>query len=154
MNKIINISLLALLVSGGIVLLVATSSTNKAEEVLNEKTVTTEVHKASPEVKGLSSYSLDTDNHQFGEVKMGETARHTFWFTNTSDVDLVIENVKPSCSCTASNYSKEPVAPGEKGYIEVVYPAKKLGVFRKTATITANTDPRNKILTISGEVVE
>ncbi len=154
MNKIISYSLLAILVTGGLVLLMATANSVPNEAPPTTKEVIQKVATAEPAVKGLTSFNLTADNHSFGEVKLGETAKHTFWITNTGDEDLIIESVRPSCSCTASNYSKEPVAPGEKGYIEVVYPAKKLGVFRKTATITANTDPRNKILTISGEVIE
>lgn len=154
MKKIISFSLLALVITGGVFTLMATSpsSTNPDPEPATQL-VEKEIFTTVSEVTGMSSYKLETESHNFGEVKMGETARHTFWFTNTGDEDIVIENVKPSCSCTASNYSQKPIAPGEKGFVEVVYPAKKVGVFRKTATITANTDPKNKVLSINGEVV-
>ncbi len=153
MKKIITYSFLALVLSGSFLLLM--SITPSAETTPDPVVNLIENVDAAIEIEvtGLSSYKLEEDSYNFGEVKMGSTAKHTFWFTNTGTEDIVIEKVKPSCSCTASNFSSEPVAPGEKGYVEVVYPAKKAGVFRKTATITANTDPANKILTISGEVV-
>lgn len=159
MNKILRYSLLALFISGSAVLLLSTTSWAEDEaEKFHEETTTTKVANvktdATPIDARLTSYSFDADSYNFGEVKQNKPAKHTFWLTNTGNEDLIIETVKPSCSCTASNYTKDPIAPGEKGYIELEYSAKKLGVFRKSATITANTDPRNKVLSISGEVVE
>ena len=102
----------------------------------------------------LSEASFSEDSYSFGEVKFEVPAKHTFRFTNTGTEPLKIEKVKPSCGCTATNYSKEPIAPGAEGFVELTYNAKKMGIFRKTATVTMNTQPQNKILSISGEVVK
>lgn len=153
MKKILTYSFLALFLSGSVALLMSIAPPTESTPEPIIEPVENVVEVVNLEVTGLSSYKLEEDSYNFGEVKQNNPAKHIFWFTNTGKEDLKIENVKPSCSCTASNYTKEAIAPGEKGFVEVVYNAKKLGVFRKTATITANTDPRNKVLSISGEVV-
>ena len=108
---------------------------------------------ATPADEPLTSVAYTDDSHNFGEVKVGETLKHKFVFTNTGAAPLKLISVKPSCSCTATDYSKEEIAPGKTGYVIAEYPAKKAGVFKKTVTVVSNTEPRNKILTISGEAI-
>lgn len=109
---------------------------------------------ATPKTGALTEVAFTEDSHAFGEVAFEVPAKHTFRFTNTGNQPLTIENVKPSCGCTATNYSKEAIPVGGEGFVELTYNAKKVGIFRKTATVTMNTEPRNKILSISGEVVK
>lgn len=109
---------------------------------------------ATPTETPVSKAAFSEDTYAFGEVKFEVPAKHTFRFTNTGSEPLTIEKVKPSCGCTATNYSKEAIAPGAEGFVELTYNAKKVGIFRKTATVTMNTQPQNKILSISGEVVK
>jgi pectate lyase len=59
--------------------------------------------------------------------------------------------VQGSCGCTATDYSKEPIAPGKKGYVTATYNAANMGAFHKTVTVTANTDAP-VVLVIKGEV--
>jgi len=56
----------------------------------------------------------------FGVIKKGEKREHTFEFTNKGDEALVIELVS-ACDCTTTEYSTEPVAPGEKGSIKAIF---------------------------------
>ncbi len=105
----------------------------------------------TPEVTTIAFEEVD---HNFGEVAMGDKAVHRYVFKNTGTAPLIIESVKSSCSCTVGDYTHEPVAPGESGFVETSMEAKSVGVFKKTATVTVNTDPRNHILSFSGEVVE
>jgi len=150
MKKIIILPLLALIITSGVLILNANNPEPAVETNLNvEKQIALALETSPP----LSSYAFSTDHHDFGEVEAGTKAKHTFWFTNTGREDLTLTNVKPSCSCTASDYTKEAVAPGEKGFVKVEYDAKKPGVFKKTVVLTANTDPAKKVLSISGEVV-
>jgi hypothetical protein len=102
----------------------------------------------------VTSIQFDATSYNFGEVPQDVPVKHRFTFTNTGKTDLLIENVKPSCNCTVAEYSKEPIKPGEKGYVEGEFNAKAVGIFKKTITVTANLDPKNVILDFSGEVIQ
>lgn len=103
----------------------------------------------------LSSIEFYEESHNFGEIKEGEKVKHTFRFKNSGSNPLKVENVKASCGCTTPRWTKEEVAPGAEGMIEVEFNSQgRAGVARKTVTVTTNTDPRNKILSFTGEVVK
>jgi hypothetical protein len=103
----------------------------------------------------LTSIEFFEETHNFGEIKEGEKVKHTFRFKNTGSNPLKIENVKASCGCTTPRWTKEEVAAGAEGMIEVEFNSQgRVGVARKTVTVTSNTDPRNKVLSFSGEVVK
>ena len=48
----------------------------------------------------------------------------TFTFTNTGNAPLIINQAIASCGCTVPEYTKEPVAPGKTGTINVTYNGK------------------------------
>ena len=103
----------------------------------------------------LTTIEFYEESHNFGEIKEGDKAKHTFRFKNTGANPLKVENVKASCGCTASDYTKEEVAPGAEGFVEVEFDSSnKNGIIRKTVTVTTNSEPRNKILSFTGEVVK
>ena len=79
-----------------------------------------------------------TSKKDFGKVLSTSSNSHTFVFTNTGTEPLVISNAKGSCGCTVPEWPKEPILPGDKGEIKV--------------TVTANTNPANSILTITGDI--
>lgn len=94
---------------------------------------------------------ISKTEHDFGKLPQGIPATTTFEFENTGKTALLLSNVKPSCGCTAPDYSKEPVAPGARGFIKATYNAASPGVFQKSLTVTSNAgDPI--ILTIKGDV--
>ena len=83
------------------------------------------------------------DEHDFGTIWQDSRHEFIFTFTNTGDAPLFIESAKGSCGCTIPEYSKNPVAPGEKGQIKAIYsPGKQKSQQVKTISITANTEPR------------
>ena len=50
--------------------------------------------------------------------------------------------VKPSCGCTSPDWSKEEIAPGKEGFIEIIFnSAGKSGMQRKNVSVYLNTDP-------------
>lgn len=91
-----------------------------------------------------------TKVHNFGTIKKGEEVSFTFNLTNTGDGELLIENVKPSCSCTVPKYSKEPIKVGEEGYVKAVFTPKGPGAFNKTVTVRFDNDDAPVVLTIKG----
>lgn len=89
----------------------------------------------------------------FGEVKEGEVVTHTFSFTNTGKVPLLISNARSTCGCTVPSWPKEPIPPGEGGVLEVRFNTKnKKNKQSKPVTITANTYPATTKVYLNGFV--
>ena len=83
----------------------------------------------------------------------GEKVAYSFVFTNTGDAPLIISNAKGSCGCTVPNWPKDPIAPGEKGSIDVSFNSSgRKGIQNKAVTLTANTNPNRKIIKIKAEI--
>ena len=86
-------------------------------------------------------------NHDFGTLKEGDKVTHIYKFKNTGAVPLIIETVRPSCGCTAPNWTREPIPVGGTGEVEVVFDSKgKPNAQNKTVTVTANTWPQSTVL--------
>jgi hypothetical protein len=98
--------------------------------------------------------SWDKTVHNFGLFKEEAGKQEgTFTFTNTGSTPLYITNVKASCGCTATDYTKEPVQPGGKGYVKATYdPKNRPGKFNKSITVTSNTDNPTTLLRVEGDV--
>jgi len=95
-------------------------------------------------------------NHNFGAniPERGGNVTHRFVFTNTGDAPVTIQNVTASCGCTTPAWTKEPVAPGQQGFVDATYrPAGRPGSFSKNLSVTSNGNPKMIALTISGVVV-
>jgi hypothetical protein len=90
----------------------------------------------------------------FGDIKKGVPVTHDFTFTNTTKETILITNVKPSCGCTATNYTKTPIKPGEKGSISAKYDARSGGPFSKSITVNLNENTNPIIISIKGKVLE
>ena len=85
--------------------------------------------------------------HDFGTIKEGDKVNYTYKFKNTGAIPLIIESVRPSCGCTAPNWTKEPIPVGGEGFVEVVFDStKKPNAQNKTVTVTANTWPQSTVL--------
>lgn len=96
------------------------------------------------------------EEYNYGEVPSGTKVTHQFRFTNTGSEPLTLTRVKASCGCTTPSYSKEPVAPGAEGYIDVAFNTTgKSGRQTKTVTVTGNFEGSiTKVLKITGEVTK
>lgn len=95
------------------------------------------------------------DTVDYGKIENGSNGVRTFTFKNTGNAPLVITNVKSSCGCTVPKKPTAPIAPGEKGEIEVKYDTKRTGFIRKTITVTSNaSNVKNGVsyLKIKGEI--
>lgn len=89
----------------------------------------------------------------FGKILQGEVVSYTFHFTNTGNVPLIITGVDKSCGCTASDYPRQPIAPGEGGDIKITYDSKgHFGFQTKTVTVNSNALPSATTLRIKAEV--
>lgn len=99
--------------------------------------------------------SFDKTSHNFGTFKEEVVQKTVFTFKNTGNQPLVINQVLTSCGCTASNYTKEPVAPGKTGTIEVTYNGKNKMAGHMTKLITVNSNASKPVsqLKIEGTMV-
>lgn len=88
-----------------------------------------------------------------GEIPQGTPKTIEFEFKNNTDKDVLITNVKPTCGCTAADYTKTPVAPGKTGYVKATYNAAAAGAFTKSITVTTNAEETPKSLTFRGTVI-
>jgi len=102
----------------------------------------------------LPVLTFDKLEHDFGKVIQGEIVTYSFKFKNTGKSDLVIANISAACGCTASEYPKRPVKPGEEEKVEVIFNSSgKQGFQNKTLTIAANTQPGTTELTVKAMVI-
>ncbi|HEU0137648.1 MAG TPA: DUF1573 domain-containing protein [Flavobacterium sp.] len=89
-----------------------------------------------------------------GNIPQGKPKSIDFQFTNTGKTSVIITNVKAACGCTATDYTKTPVKPGETAKVTAVYNAAAVGAFSKTVTVTTNAETEPKVLTFKGTVVQ
>jgi len=98
--------------------------------------------------------SIDTPSVDLGTITQGDTIVHVYNFKNTGNMPLVLSNVNASCGCTTPAYSKDPVAPGERGFLTVKFNSKgKEGKLNKTVTAYANTKPADNTVSFKIEVL-
>ena len=90
----------------------------------------------------------------FGDIRPDAKGRHTFLFTNTGKSPLLIEDATASCGCTTPSWTKEPVAPGAQGKMEVQFDSRgKQGIISKQVAVRANTQPNITTIQIKGNVL-
>ena len=98
--------------------------------------------KASASNEKYAQIKFETETHDFGTFAEKDCpVSYEFEFTNVGTAPLIIHQAVTTCGCTVPNYSKEPIAPGAKGKIEVVYNGrgKFPGQFKKNITVRTNS---------------
>lgn len=66
-------------------------------------------------------FSLKEPTYKFPKTNEGVVLEHTYIFTNTGTVPLIINEYSVACTCTKVEFSKEPVAPGKTGMIKIIF---------------------------------
>ncbi len=101
----------------------------------------------------VAKISFTEKVYDFGRVKQGEKVTHTFRFTNTGRIPLIISDARSTCGCTVPKWPQEAIPPGEEGEIQVVFNTEgKKNRQKKPITITANTYPSQTTLYLEGFV--
>ena len=92
--------------------------------------------------------------HDFGAIMTADGEQeYSFEFTNRGTHPVTIQKVTSSCGCTSSGWTKEPVAPGKKGYVKVTYRPSDITAFNKSVTVNiAGGNPETVVLYIRGNV--
>ena len=100
-------------------------------------------------------FKFDKEKHDFGKGIQGEVVTFAFKFENIGQSDLLIATVSSSCGCTVTKYSKDPIAPGEMGSIQVTFNSSgRKGYQSKSVSIMANTQPSRTILKVEARIKE
>lgn len=109
---------------------------------------------SNAELTGAAVITFEKTVHDFDKITQGEKAEYSFKFTNTGKGQLLISNATATCGCTVPSYSKDPINPGESGYIKVIFDSDgRLDRFEKSVTVTSNTTPTETVLYIVGMVI-
>jgi len=98
---------------------------------------------------------LESNSYDFGRVREDNgMISHTFTFSNTGNLPLVLNNVRSTCGCTTPKWSREPIPPGEHGYLTVEFdPKNRFGSFHKTIQLQSTAINNNMFVTLMGNVL-
>jgi hypothetical protein len=106
---------------------------------------------AAVESKSGPTMAFSEEQFDFGDIHQGDKVEHVFEFENVGSEALIITNVQTTCGCTAPIWPRDPVIPGQKAEIKVVFnSAGKMGRQHKVITIVSNaTNPSNKVAIVT-----
>ena len=109
---------------------------------------------SSGKAQESSEALFSNSSHYFGTFSKSKGKQsHRFELTNTTNKPLVIKRVKSSCGCAATEYTRQLITPGEKGYVKVVFdPAKFSGYFSKKISVYTSASNQAIQLSISGRI--
>jgi hypothetical protein len=125
----------------------------------NDGTVNTDSISNSESAEGkndadLPEIKFEELEYDFGKITQGERVTHSFSFTNTGNSNLIISGASGSCGCTVPEWPQEPIAPGKKGKIDVVFSSEgKSGFQEKTITVVTNCEPATRVLRIKTDII-
>lgn len=129
----------------------ATAESDAANPTIDNPNVVNESEAPNPNAPVMKFAEAEFD---FGDIKPNSKVRHTFTFTNTGKSALLIEDATASCGCTTPSWTKEPIAPGAEGKMEVQFDSHgKQGIISKQVAVRANTQPSITTILIKGNVL-
>lgn len=97
---------------------------------------------------------FETKEFDFGNIKQGQKVEHVFKFKNAGKNDLHVIDVRPSCGCTAPEWTKTPLKKGETGEIKIVFDSKgKSGAQTKSISLLTNTESGSEVLTFKANIL-
>ena len=129
----------------------AAASDATANPVVDNPNVVSENELPNPNAPVMKFTEVEFD---FGDIQPDAKVRHTFTFVNAGKSPLLIEDATSSCGCTTPSWTKEPVAPGASGRMEVQFDSRgKQGIVSKQVAVRANTQPSITTILIKGNVL-
>jgi hypothetical protein len=115
---------------------------------INAQTAETTTQASNAEI------TFEKTNHDFGKIPQGTPVTYEFRFTNTGTEPLIVSNVEKVCGCTVTGWTKNPVLPGQTGYVSAQYNAARPGPFKKPVTVISNAKNNPIKLYFEGEVID
>ena len=95
--------------------------------------------------------TFEETSFDFGDIYQGDKVEHIFNLENTGTQPLIITNVQTTCGCTATEWPREPVLPGESASLKVNFnSAGKFGRQNKVISVISNAvSPMNQVKIIT-----
>ncbi len=113
---------------------------------------TPDVQPAAAENPNQAEVKFVKETHDFGPIPQGTPASYSFEFKNTGKSPLIITTASASCGCTTPEWTKDPIAPGKKGFVKATFNAAAPGPFTKSVTVMSNAKNSTVILYLKGDV--
>lgn len=147
--KSIKLSIVALFIASA-----SFAQVKDTKVIENAKTATAPV--VTPAAPKQSAVKWNEEMHDFGDIEKGKPVTYEFSFVNTTKETILITSVRPACGCTAANYTKTPVKPGEKGMVAATFNAASPSNFQKSVTVMTNEGGVESVKTLSfkGKVID
>jgi hypothetical protein len=102
----------------------------------------------------LAKVVFTESQHDFGDIKQGDKVEWIFSFKNEGNAPLVLTNVSTTCGCTAPEWPREPIMPGEESKILVRFNSTgKMGRQNKVVTVFSNAANNPERVTIVANVL-
>ncbi|MBI3218458.1 MAG: DUF1573 domain-containing protein [Bacteroidetes bacterium] len=114
------------------------------------------LHAQSDDPSKGAIITWDVTSFEFGDIYKGDKVQHTYKFTNTGTLPLIITNVEVTCGCTIpKGWPRDPIMPGNRGELQVQFDSSgKFGRQNKVVTVVSNSRYGNSQITFSANVLE
>ena len=97
---------------------------------------------------------FDTLSYDFGTIIEGEMVVCYFDYENRGSGELLISSVEAGCGCTSPDWTREPLKPGERGELKLVFDSRgRSGSQLKSVTVISNSLTPRVSLTIRANVI-
>ncbi len=131
--------------------IVAACQKNETKQTSDQKAASAQKaqKQGAPDIEFIGGNEFD-----FGTITQGEQVKHSFKFKNTGTGVLELGRPRTTCGCTASLVSKNKIAPGEIGEVQVTFNSTgKQGKQNRRVTIDTNIPGKKQLVfTLKGEV--
>jgi hypothetical protein len=108
----------------------------------------TDTTKLKPVIK------FESTTYDFGTITKGSDGTFKMEYTNDGNGAIVVTGVQKTCGCTSTDWSKEPVKKGQKGWIKITYNTNIVGSFQKTVFVNSNATTPTLAISFKGTVVD
>jgi hypothetical protein len=131
-----------------LIMLIASASfaQTSVSPVTGSETATQPVNPNAGEFKWVE------ETHDFGTIPQNVPVKNKFMFTNTGKEPIIISNVQKTCGCTVTDWTKEPIMPGQTGFVMAEFNAAKEGPFTKAITVQSDSKTPSVKLYFKGTV--
>jgi len=129
------------------------ASASLAQSSVSPNAASSEVAPVSPVINpNAGEFQWVEETHDFGTIAQGIPVKNKFMFTNNGKEPIIIANVQKTCGCTVADWTKEPIMPGQQGFVLAEFNAAKEGPFTKAITVQSDSKTPSVKLYFKGTV--